>query len=63
MVGLKVLTRCSKILSAIDLSPQVKTSNAAYPDSGQVWMDKWDSAITTTPETPWGENLWKEWLM
>ena len=38
-------------------SPQVNTSTAAYPSSGQVCTARWDSEITTTPETPCGLNL------
>src|SRR5437763_3292354 len=34
-------------------------STAAYLYSGQVWMERWDSAMTTTPEIPNGLNSWK----
>src|SRR5437899_3575307 len=34
-------------------------STAAYPCSGQVWTDTWDSAITTMPLMPKGLNWWK----
>src|SRR5262249_16316409 len=34
-------------------------STAAYLYSGHVWMERWDSAMTTTPEIPNGLNSWK----
>src|SRR3989475_4401332 len=34
-------------------------STAAYPCSGQVWTETWDSAITTMPLMPKGLNWWK----
>src|SRR2546428_112039 len=34
-------------------------STAAYRYSGQVWMERWDSAMTTTPLIPKGLNSWK----
>ena len=34
-------------------------STAAYRYSGQVWMERWDSAMTTTPLMPNGLNSWK----
>src|SRR5437867_253081 len=34
-------------------------STAAYLYSGQVWTERWDSAMTTTPEIPNGLNSWK----
>src|SRR3970040_1078914 len=49
-------TACSGLI----VSPQVKISTAAYRYSGQVWIEIWDSAITTTPLTPKGLNSWKE---
>src|SRR3989454_2737500 len=33
-------------------------STAAYLYSGQVWTERWDSAMTTTPEIPNGLNSW-----
>src|SRR2546428_156475 len=33
-------------------------STAAYRYSGQVWMERWDSAMTTTPLIPKGLNSW-----
>src|SRR5919197_968610 len=41
------------------MSPQEKMSTAAYRYSGQVWMERWDSAMTTTPLMPKGLNSWK----
>src|SRR4030042_1850832 len=40
--------------------PQVYMSRATYPNSGQVWVEMWDSEITTTPEPPGGGNRLKE---
>src|SRR2546427_8284268 len=34
-------------------------STAAYPCSGQVWTETWDSAMTTIPLMPKGLNWWK----
>src|SRR5262247_3419486 len=34
-------------------------STAAYRYSGQVWIARWDSAMTTTPLMPNGLNSWK----
>src|SRR2546430_13653357 len=34
-------------------------SSAANRYSGQVWMVRWDSAMTTTPLMPKGLNSWK----
>ena len=31
---------------------------AAYPDSGQVWIEMWDSASRASPVTPWGSKRW-----
>ena len=42
--------------SGLITSPQVKMSTAAYRYSGHVWMERWDSAMTTTPLTPNGLN-------
>src|SRR5579885_2720177 len=36
--------------------PHVKMSSATYPTSGQVWTERWDSEITTTPLTPVGRK-------
>src|SRR3972149_190391 len=48
-------TACSGLI----VSPQVKISTAAYRYSGQVWIDRWGSAVTTSPLTPKGFNSWK----
>src|SRR6185295_3354084 len=40
-------------------SPQEKISTAASRSSGQVWMARCDSAMTTTPLMPNGLNSWK----
>src|SRR3546814_21042751 len=33
-------------------APHMKMSSAAYPDSGQEWIEMSDSASTATPEIP-----------
>src|SRR3990170_4781145 len=50
---------CRTACSGLIVSPQVKISTAAYRYSGQVWIERWDSAMTTTPLTPKGLNSWK----
>src|SRR2546422_1236449 len=52
-------TRYWTATSGARVSPQVKISTAAYPCSGQVWTETWDSAITTMPLMPKGLNWWK----
>ena len=52
--------RVRQAFSGMVWSPQVKTSTAAYPDSGQVWIEMWDSANRARPVTPWG---WKRWVI
>src|SRR5687767_8710979 len=52
-------TRELAATSGSSTSPQEKMSTAAYRYSGHVWMERWDSAMTTTPLTPNGLNSWK----
>ena len=55
----KAATRWRAARSRSTESPQVKMSTAAYLISGQMWIARCDSLITTTPDIPHGENLWK----
>lgn len=40
----------------------MKMSIAAKPRSGQVWIEMWLSANTTTPDTPPLGVKWWKWL-
>src|SRR5690606_35112883 len=42
--------------------PHMKTSRAANPRSGQVWIEMWLSASTATPLTPWFGVKWCRWI-
>src|SRR4029077_17801295 len=44
------------------VSPHMNTSSAAYPYSGQLWMEMCDSARTATPETPPLGVKWWRWI-
>jgi len=52
MLGFKPFSQVIASIHGLTFSPQVNTSTAAYPNSGHVWIAKWDSEITTTPLTP-----------
>ena len=51
--------RKSKLFQGLTVSPQVKKSAAAYPYSGQVWMQRLLSWMMTTLDTPWGSKKWE----
>lgn len=50
---------CKRAKSGFE-SPQVKTSNAELPFSGQVCIEIWLSDNKATIVTPCGLNLWEQ---